>query len=479
MGTGVLKSELAGSWYTDNPRQLSREIRAYLDSVQSQPVGNLIALLLPHAGYRYSGRVAAHGIKLLEGRSYKRVVVIGPSHRVALPDCVSIPDVTHIETPLGLIELDAEAISNLWKNEAFGSHPYAHESEHSVQIELPFLQEALGSDFKLIPVVCGQLTAESATLIGRQLLPLLDHETLLVISSDFTHYGRNFDYVPFEEDIQQNIESLDMGAFRLIEQKQLNEFLAYIRNTGATICGRSPIAVLLSILADDAQVKQLNYDTSGNLTGDWSQCVSYLSAAVSGHWKAKVDAVPEPEFQSLELSATDQMHLLELARFKISSRFKGRHVEPEFEISEAMEEIMGAFVTIHKQGQLRGCIGEIFPRRPLIEAVAEHAVNAAFHDPRFPKLREDELYEIDLEISALTPPHPVGSYAEISIGRHGIVLSKNMQSAVFLPQVAVEQGWNLETTLSHLAMKAGLASNDWKSDCEFHVFEAAVFGEMD
>ncbi|MDF7801266.1 AmmeMemoRadiSam system protein B [Pontiellaceae bacterium B1224] len=479
MGTNVLKSELAGRWYTDHPQQLSREIRAYLDSVHPEPVKELIALLLPHAGYRYSGRVAAHGIKLLEGRTYPRVIVIGPSHQVALLDCVSIPDVSHIETPLGLIALDTQAISNLWKNEGFGAHPYAHESEHSVQIELPFLQEALGNDFKLIPIVCGQLTAKSARSIGNQLVPLLDTETLLVVSSDFTHYGRSFDYVPFEDHIKENIESLDMGAFRLIEQKKLSDFLTYIQNTGATICGRSPIAVLLSMLAEDAHIKLLNYDTSGNLTGDWSQCVSYLSAAVSGHWKTGNDAAPEPEFQSLELSAEDKCQLLQWARYKIASRFAGRAAEPELEVSAAMKATMGAFVTIHKQGQLRGCIGEIFPRRPLIEAVSEHAVNAAFHDPRFPELREAELPEIDLEISALTPPYPVGSYEEIVIGQHGMVLSKLGHSAVFLPQVAVEQGWDLETTLSHLAVKAGLSSNDWKSDCQFHVFEAVVFGELD
>jgi AmmeMemoRadiSam system protein A len=142
-----------------------------------------------------------------------------------------------------------------------------------------------------------------------------------------------------------------------------------------------------------------------------------------------------------------------------------------------MRTVMGAFVTLHKRGQLRGCIGEIFPRRALVEAVAEQAINAAFHDPRFPRLHAGELDEIDIEISALTPPHPVESYDEIVIGRHGVVLEKNGRSAVFLPQVAPEQGWGLEETLTHLALKAGLASSDWKSGCRFEVFEAIVFGE--
>ena len=143
----------------------------------------------------------------------------------------------------------------------------------------------------------------------------------------------------------------------------------------------------------------------------------------------------------------------------------------------AMQEVMGAFVTLHKHGQLRGCIGEIFPRRPLMEAVADQAVNAAFKDPRFPKLREDELELIDLEISALTAPRTVAGYRDIELGKHGIVLYKGGRSAVFLPQVAPEQGWDLETTLTHLSMKAGLGPDDWKNGCEFQVFEAIVFSE--
>ena len=135
-------------------------------------------------------------------------------------------------------------------------------------------------------------------------------------------------------------------------------------------------------------------------------------------------------------------------------------------------------VTLHKDGQLRGCIGEIVPRRELHEVVAEQAVSAAFHDPRFPSLRAEELDHVELEISALTPPQEVNSYKDIVIGTHGVVLIKERHSAVFLPQVAPEQGWGLEETLSHLAQKAGLDSNEWESGCDFMVFEAIVFSEM-
>jgi AmmeMemoRadiSam system protein A/AmmeMemoRadiSam system protein B len=380
------------------------------------------------------------------------------------------------ETPLGRIGIDRDLVERLWEDDLFDSNLQAHTHEHSVQIELPFLQRALG-DFKLVPIVCGQLGEAAARRIAATLLDHIDEETLIVVSSDFTHYGRTFDYVPFQDDIQENLRNLDLGAFREIEDKNLSGFMDYVHNTGATICGRSPIAILLAMLPAEAKVQLLKYDTSGNLTGDWSHCVSYVSAAVTGQWKSPCsDGLHcEPE---LELSASDKVGLLSLARHNITRRIRNDEPELNLEITPPMQDIMGAFVTLHKHGQLRGCIGEIFPRRELYEAVAEQAVNAAFHDPRFPRLSEDELDEIDIEISALTTPRRINSYEDIEIGRHGIVLYKGSRSAVFLPQVAPEQRWGLDETLTHLSMKAGLAAGDWQSGCEFHVFEAIVFGEQ-
>lgn len=471
----VLKSELAGVWYTEDSKRLAREIDVYLDAVEPRIDTDIMALLLPHAGYRYSGMVAAHAVKQIAGRSFSRVVVIGPSHRVALMDAVSIPDVDAVETPLGRIEIDRELVERLWKNNRFQSHLGAHLHEHSVQIELPFLQRALGT-FKVVPIVCGELSETSALEIGDALLENIDADTLVVISSDFTHFGRGFGYVPFADDIEANLRELDMGAFDRVEKKDLHGFLQYVQKTGATICGRSPISVLLSMLPDEAKVQLLKYDTSGNLTGDWMHCVSYVSAAVAGKWETACADGLHCEREHI-LTESDKIGLLRLARYCIASRLKTKVEKPGLEITSAMCEIMGAFVTLHRNGHLRGCIGEIFPRRELYEAVKEQAVNAAFHDPRFPRLREEELSDIDIEISALTAPHPVNSYEDIEIGKHGIVLYKGARSAVFLPQVAPEQRWNLDQTLSHLAMKAGLGPDAWKSDCEFHVFEAIVFGE--
>jgi len=476
METNILKSELAGTWYTDNPKHLAREIDSYLDAADPAPVEDVVALVLPHAGYRYSGQVAAHGVKQVAGSAFSRVVVMGPSHRVALVDAVSIPDVSYIETPLGRIEIDRELVSRLWETPVFQSYPHAHADEHSVQIELPFLQRALGN-FKLVPMVCGQLNESSVRRVAQVLLENIDSKTLVVVSSDFTHYGRPFGYVPFTDDIQHNLESLDMGAFKQIEDRNLPGFLKYVQDTGATICGRSPIATLLAMLPDDAKVRLLKYDTSGNLTGDWSHCVSYVSAAISGVWEIPCAAGRHCESGSA-LSESDKIGLLRLARHRISERLCNDIPDLDLEITPPMKEVMGAFISLYKNGQLRGCIGEIFPRRELHEAVGGQALNAAFHDPRFPRLHKSELDEVEIEISALTVPHCVDSYENIEIGKHGIVLYKGAHSAVFLPQVAPEQGWGIEETLTHLSLKAGLGPNDWESGCEFHVFEAIVFGEM-
>jgi len=475
MEAGVLISELAGLWYVDDAEKLAREIDGYLAAAESGAVGQVIALLLPHAGYGYSGMVAAHGIKLIAGQPFRRVIVIGPSHRTAMMDAVSMPDVSFIQTPLGRIAIDRDVVEQLWADDHFQSHLHAHTDEHSVQIELPLLQRALG-DFSLVPIVCGHLSETSARAIAAALRNHIDEETLVVVSSDFTHYGRAFDYVPFHDNIPGNLRNLDLGAFRELENKDLPGFLRYVHDTGATICGRSPIAVLLAMLPAEADVHLLKYDTSGNLTGDWSRCVSYVSAAVTGTWAATCSDGTHCE-RPVEWTDTDKVSLLRLARHAIENEFGCSEPDLGIAITPPMQEIMGAFVSLHKHGQLRGCLGEILPRRELYEAVREQAVNAAFHDPRFPGLRRKELDDIDIEISALTVPRRVGSYTDIEVGRHGIMLYKGSHSAVFLPQVAPEQGWGLEETLMHLACKAGLGPDDWQSDCEFHVFEAIVFSE--
>lgn len=472
----VLPCEIAGRWYTADTNTLRREMTGYFEAAKPEPLPNVCALIQPHAGYQYSGAVAAHGAKLVQGKKFSRVMVLGPSHQFRMQNGFAVPDGTHLATPLGTLPLDVEALAKLRTLPFVNTQGFGR-GEHSVEIQLPLLQQVLG-EFTVLPIVVGQLDEPAIHQIAAVLKSLVDEKTLVVASSDFTHYGSNYGYLPFRTNVEENLKKLDLGAYDTIAAKDLPAFRAYLDRTGATICGHDPISILLAMLPPKAQAHLVKYDTSGRMTGDFSFSVSYLCAAFTGTWER--GQMPKVETAG-PLSADDKKALLKLARGMIEEQLKtGKRAKPEdlgISVTPAMKAIMGAFVTLHKDGDLRGCIGEIEPRRPLVEAVREQALNSAFSDPRFTPVVAAELPRIKVEISALTQPVPVNSWKDIVIGKHGMVLIQHGRSAVFLPQVAPEQGWDLPTTLTHLSMKAGLPPDAWKEGANYLVFEAIVFHE--
>lgn len=480
VGKKIMVSTLAGTWYSATRQALIQEIRSCLDQVVGEPtLEGVCALIQPHAGYRFSGPTAAHGLRQIAGKTYSRVVVMGPSHRAYLRNQVALPDATHVDTLLGEVPLDTEFMARLAESPFFRVLPEVQEGEHSVQIQIPLLQQTLDA-FRLVPLVMGQLDAGAIRAVADVLRPLLDPGTLVIASTDFTHYGPNYHYVPFKENVEQNIEKLDRGALDLIRERDVDGFLAYCQRTGATICGRDPVAVLLALLPEGAEAHLLRYATSGRMLGDFRNSVSYVSMAFTGRWKGNaMSCTPTPD--KFELAVEEQKALLRLARGTIEYFLKHRRLpSPEdlgIAITPGMQQVAGAFVTLHKKGQLRGCIGEVIPRRPVYQAVIEQAVNAAVNDYRFRPVTAEELPLLHIEISVLTPPQPVASYRDIVLGKHGIILDKQGHSALFLPQVAVEQKWALEETLTHLSLKAGLAPNAWREGARYNVFEALVFSE--
>lgn len=473
----VLHSALAGSWYPNDAEALSKQFKELFEKTQASPEDDLIALILPHAGYSYSGKTACAGLRTIAKR-YERIIIMGPSHSVPMEEILSIPLVTHYKTPLGQIPLDVEFIEKLLQHPAFQNVPRAHEREHSVQIEVPLLQFR-DSSFKLVPIVAGSCSEETIKRAALILKSMVDEKTLVVASSDFVHYGASYGYVPFTENIPEQIKKLDTGAFKFIEALDAPGFLDYRQKTGATICGCIPIAILLSMLDESTKAELIEYATSGQLEGDYSRSVSYLSIAFSGTWQ-KAPSI-EPPVPDARLTENDRENLIDLARKTIGYALEHRKApaihELGFAISDTLSQPRAAFVTLKKGGKLRGCIGEIFPSQPLYKSVFSNALNAAFGDRRFPPLQKDEFEDITIEISALTRPRPVPSWDRIQIGIDGMVLNKAGRSAVFLPQVAPEQGWDLNETLTQLSMKAGLTSDDWKEGASFFVFQADVFGE--
>jgi AmmeMemoRadiSam system protein B/AmmeMemoRadiSam system protein A len=479
----VRPSVLAGSWYEGDEPSLARTVDGFFGAVETGPLeGYPIALIAPHAGYRFSGATAAHAYAQLKGRSYGRVFLIGPSHRAHFQG-ISLPgEVTHYETPLGRVPLDTEVVATLAREPLFQFHPTAHDEEHSLEIQLPFLQRVLPGA-RVIPMLASSMSPEQTRQVAASLRKVIRPGDLVVASSDFTHYGPRFGYLgppdrPFDAAAapERLAELLDR-AWAAIEKRDVDAFFEYKRATRDTICGFLPIAIVMALLPDDARGHLLRTDTSGNLTGDYGDSVSYLSAAFTGLW-------PYDEVEGADsLAPEEKESLLKLARGQLDAWVgSGKRLtagDLGVDVTPRLGAESGAFVTLNIDGHLRGCIGTILPVKPLHQAVLDNAVNAAAFDRRFKPVAPEELRKIKVEVSVLTPPRPVSRWEEIVLARDGVILQKNGRSAVFLPQVAPEQGWTVAETLSHLARKAGLGSDEWREGTEFHVFQAIVFHEAE
>ena len=469
---------LAGSWYPGEPQELRQAVESYLagGSAKQKLVA---ALIVPHAGYEYSGPTAGKGFAAVRGKSYERVVLIGPTHHVSFTGA-ALPEEDVWRTPLGDVPLDGAAIASLAGHSGFQRLPAAHAREHCLEIQLPFLQVALKPGFRLVPMVIGQMDEDVCSDLAAAIEPLLGRKTLVVISSDFTHYGPNYDYVPFTDSVSVRLRRLDDEAVAAITRLSATQFQEIISRTGATICGAGPIRLLLTLLRDSGErVEKLGYGQSGAIMGDFTNSVSYVAMAFA---PANEPTGGGKKGMAQSLNGKEQGFLLKLARDTIKAALQGSpypstQVPNEFGPDSPLREMRGVFVTLTQQERLRGCIGSIIGTEPLIVGVAHQAINAALHDPRFPALQPDELDQTHVEISVLTPPMPVAGPDDIVVGRHGVLLEKGGYHAVFLPQVAPEQGWDRTTMLRQLCRKAGLGPDEWKSGASFEVFEAQVFEE--
>ena len=461
-------SVLAGSWYEKSKAGLAKQVDQCLERATVGVAGpyRIRALVSPHAGYEWSGPTAAYAYKALQGSRYKRVVLLGPSHRLPLQGG-AITDVDAYETPLGTVPLDLDSCKALLAScSAIAKLPPEKDQEHSLEIQLPFLQRTLG-EFSLVPIMIGEITPNECEQIANAIRPLLDNNTLLVLSSDFTHQGPRFDYIPFKKNVQENIRRLDFTAVNAILNLDVREFWGFCEAVKSTICGKNPIKIGLLALPMQTQVDFAHYETSGDRLKDYSETVSYCALV----FRERPDYLDEKETALL----------LESARKTLEKYFaEGKPKEvlpPADQRMERLQEKKGVFVTLKEKGQLRGCIGHLTGTDTLDRTVASTVLLSAFQDTRFNPLQKDELPKVDIEISVMSPMKEIASWKDIVLGRDGVVLEKNGRSALFLPQVALEQGWNVEETLSQLSKKAGLNPDDWKSGCRFKTFTAQVFGE--
>ncbi|MCK4436444.1 AmmeMemoRadiSam system protein B [bacterium] len=462
----VRSPAVSGMFYPGNAFTLKNEVDEFLQRVERKAIqGKLIALIAPHAGYRYSGQVAAFAYKQLEGKKIDTIILIGPSHRTHFSG-VSVGNYGYYQTPLGKVAVDTELAERMMEgSKLIDFYPPAHQQEHCLEVQIPFLQRIL-TKFKILPLLTGSSTLEISQELSQVLLKEIKGKNILLIAStDLSHY------YPYQEACR-----LDKRTLKVIEGLDGELLYREMASGRAELCGGAAVVATLltakQLGADN--VKILKYANSGDRapegSGDKSRVVGYAAIAIYKAREGKMEREP--------LNETAQKELLRIARTSIESYVKEGKTA-EFEVKEPVfQEKRGVFITITKDGALRGCIGRHESDLPLYQTVAQMAVSAACRDPRFPPLRNEELSQIKIKVSVyLMSPTEIKSLEEFDVGKHGIIVEKGHHSATYLPEVATEQGWTKEETLSSLCQKAGLPPDAWREGTKFSIYATQVFGE--
>lgn len=446
----------AGRFYPAAPGDLQKVLNDFADLAQATPIDippgkQLKALLLPHAGYIYSGWTAAHASRVLLPGSFDNVVVMAPDHRVGFANCV-ISRGDAYQTPLGRIRLHPDAAALRQRHEFFGANRLSDDTEHAVEVVLPVLQHFLGN-FTLVPAVCGP----SHTLrVAEAVAPVLNDRTLLVVSSDLSHY------LPYDDAVTKDRRTIE--AILNLDTDRL----AGMENAA---CGKTPLTVLLHIARQRKwQPVLLHYANSGDTAGSRDRVVGYTAMAFYADPPMKSDVSSTPG-----LSPEQGRLLVQLARRVIQNRlsaFTDRRLEEllaQISQDRSLLQPAGTFVTLERNHQLRGCIGRLAPDLPILESVKRNAALAAFNDPRFPPLSVMELDDLSIEVSVLSPPRTL-VYADgqdliskLRAGVDGVIVQKGSAHATFLPQVW-RQLPDAATFLGRLCLKAGLTSHAWQEE---------------
>ena len=467
---------VAGSFYPSDSVQLTNQLGDFFNIARKpKRFSNVAAIIVPHAGYVFSGQVAASGYAQLDpDKEYSRIFILGPSHYVFL-NGASIYNQGYYSTPLGTVEVDTVLANQLIKkNRVFEFDPAAHVKEHCIEVQLPFLQYRMKHPFKIVPVVIGTHSEATCKKIADTLKPYFTSDNLFVISSDFSHYPDYEGALKADKTTADAIatNSPDSLLKAIKENKSEN-----ISGLVTSCCGWSAIATLLNLTSKTPgiTVQHVKYMNSGDTNyGDKSRVVGYHSFAFNRKEQHAGDA-------GFSLTKEDETELLKLARGAIDFWLLNQCFEPvnDSHFSDALKAPCGAFVTLHKKGRLRGCIGRFITNDPLYKVVQQMAVAAAFQDYRFDPVEKTEMGEIDVEISVLTPLKRISNIDEFQLGKQGIYMVKGQSSGTFLPQVATDTGWTKEEFLGHCARdKAGIGRDGWK-DAELYTYEAIVFGEKE
>jgi AmmeMemoRadiSam system protein B/AmmeMemoRadiSam system protein A len=467
----IREPAVAGQFYPGDKKTLSNTIDSFFAETSAQKIpGKIIGIVVPHAGYPYSGATATYAYKAAADNDVKTVIMIGPTHQ-AYFEGIAVYGEGAWKTPLGDVPIDESLAQSIIKqNPIIHNLPEAHNQEHSLEVQVPFLQKTF-KNFKIVPIMLFDPTYEECQMLAQAIANnAMDKKVLLLASSDLYH-GNSYDSCNMTDKITLSyIEKFDpKGLYQALKQDK------------AQACGGYPIVtvMLASKLLGADKAKVLHHTNSNDVIGErGGYCVGYGASVFYQQNDKTETGTKSDDKDTINLTSQEKRELLRIARTTIENHVAGKKVPKFLPLTEQLNNEYGVFVTLKKNEDLRGCIGYIQGIEPLYHAVSDMAIAASTEDPRFTPVTTSELKDISIEITVMTPLRKITDISEIIVGKHGLVIKNGYNQGLLLPQVATEEGWNRQTFLEKTCWKAGLPDDTWKDkNTEIYIFSGTVFGE--
>ncbi|MFA5059759.1 MAG: AmmeMemoRadiSam system protein B [Candidatus Omnitrophota bacterium] len=464
----------SGQFYSADPKKLSDDIDGMLLQAKNVEIGGKIKILIvPHAGYIYSGGVAAFGYKAAQKNSYGTIVIVAPSHFSDF-EGFSIWPQGSFETPLGSVSVDEEFSNQLIAaDDRIKSFPQAFDREHALEVQIPFLQKTF-SQLKIVPILTGRPRYNDSKALATALTSAIGEreDVLIVVSTDLSHYHDD-----------ATARRMDKATLAAIENFQGEQLWLQCSLKAMEMCGFPGVVTAIAFAKENNinKAEIIHYANSADVTNDKSSVVGYGAVAFYREDIKGDDPVKKDSEYISALTLSQKKELLTIARTTIEQLLTSQKTFTPETSDQRLHEEEGAFVTLHQKGKLRGCIGNILGRGPLYLTVRDMAIASATQDPRFAPVNAQELKDVEIEVSVLSKPRRITDINELEVGVHGAIVKRGFHQGLFLPQVATEFGWSKEEMLENLCThKAGLLADAWKDpQTTIEIFSAQVFSEKD
>lgn len=468
----------AGRFYSASRETLMQDLNRIFATCEKYPDELKVrAIIVPHAGYIFSGRTAASGFSVIPAESrFSNIFLIGSSHIMAF-EGASVYNTGDFLTPLGRMKVNTEIAEKLKKEYAVFRFPVtAHLQEHSLEVQVPLIQYHFKNPQQIVPIIIGTNNKNTIKAIAEALRPWFTPDNLFIISSDFSHYPPYKDAQEVDKATADAIVSKDPELFLKSLSKNSGKG---IHGLATSMCGWTSGLTLLYLAEKNPALvfRKISYCNSGDSQyGNKDEVVGYHAIVLSEEKNYNKSVGQD---QKMSFTSEEREQMFNIARNSIAmmlNEHRKQVLNPAV-ILQGLKEKMGAFVTLRLGGKLRGCIGRFVSSDPLYEVINQMAIASAFDDNRFNPLTKEEFKKVEIEISVIGPLRKISNISEIEIGRHGIYIKKDFRSGTMLPQVATENKWSVEEFLGYTSReKAGLGWDGWK-DAEIYVYEAVVFEE--